>query len=230
MNTGTDITRRGYLGAAIALIAVVTLGYWSYSLYMKRELRAAVAVLLKDAGGQLSLAVNIEAGPAPADPLQVATKLDGHVAALEKTTVQFKHLDLARDRAFTDGADSYLFTAREIIARQAASHRFFLLHTESLQALRGHMRADNRTGAWVQQAVRAKERAEKDFRDYRLTAAAYDTLLGSFPATQKRIAAYVEPSVLIEEALLAKAREQALERSRRAAAEMEKARKLPASG
>ncbi len=226
MSAGTGITKRGYLGAAIALIAVVALGYWGYSSYMKRELRAAVAVLLKDAGGQLGLAINIEAGPPVMDPLQAATKLDGHVAAIDKTIMQFKRLDLAWDRAFTDGADSYLMTARDVIAKQAASHRLFLLHRESLQLLRDQMRADNRTGPWVQTALRAKALAEKDFRNYRLAAAAYGTLLGSFPALQKRISGYVEPSVLIEEGLLAKARERALEASARAAAEMEKVRQL----
>ena len=126
----------------------------------------------------------------------------------------------------SDDADSLLVSVREILRRQAAIHRFYQLHVDSLQALRDHMRADNRTGAWVQQAVRVKERVEKDFRDYRLAVATYATQLGSFPAAQKKVAARVDPAPLVDEGLIKKAREQVLENAARANAEMEKMRAL----
>ena len=226
MNSEMGITRRGFMGAAIAFVAVAGLGYWGYSAYMKRELRSAVAVLLKDASGRLREALAIETGPSPAARLQAAKMLDDFAAATDKTIGQFKRLELGRDRAFTDNADTYLVTVREIFNKQAASHRLALLHAESVQALRDHMSTDNRTGEWVQQALRAKVRAEKDFRDYRFAVATYGTLLGAFPITQIKIAPFVEPSALVEEGSLAKARERAIESSAQAAAVMEKVRQL----
>jgi hypothetical protein len=173
-------------------------------------------------------ALSIEAGPAAADLEQTARKLDEHSAAVEKLFERFKRLELERDRPFSDDADSHLVTVREIFRKQAASHRFYQLHTDSLQALRDHMRSDDHTGAWVKQAVRAKERAEKDFRDYRLAVAAYATLLGSLPISQKKIERYVEPAALMDEVTLGKARERALETAKQAAVEMEKVRQLAA--
>jgi hypothetical protein len=212
--------------AAVALVLAAGLGYWGYTAYKTRELRAGIAVLVKDAGGRLRDALGAEAGPAPANHEQLAKTLDEHAAAVEKLAERLNRLELGRDRAFSDDADSLLVTIREILRRQASIHRLYLLHTESLQTLRDHMRADNRTGAWVRQAVRTKERAEKDFRDYRLVVASYATVLGSFPVAQKRVASHVGPAPLVEEALIGKARERALETAMQAEVEMEKVRRL----
>ncbi len=219
---------RTYIIAAIALVAATALAFWGYGAYKKRELHNGVGAILKGASGQLREALALEAGPAPAERLKLAQKLDESAVATEKSIEQMKRLQVDRDLALVDNADSYLLTLREIFRKRSAANRLFVLHTESLAALRDHMRADNRTGAWVQQAVRAKERAEKDYRDYRLAVATYGTLLGTLPAVQKRIAPYVGADALVEDALLVKARERAIQTAEEAAAEMNKVRQLAA--
>jgi hypothetical protein len=218
--------RRTLVIAIVAVVLAAGLGYWGYSAYKKRELRGGIAELLKDAGGRMREALTAETGPAPASQEEFARKLDEHIAAVEKLQTRFNQLGASRDRVLADDADNLLVGLREILRRQAASHRLYQLHVDSLQALHDHMRADNRTGAWVQQAVRAKERAEKDFRDYRLAVAAFATQLGALPAAQKKVGAHVDPAPLLDEGLIRKAREQALENAARANAEMEKMRAM----
>jgi len=219
---------RTYIIAAIVFVAVAALAFWGYGAYKKRELHNGVGAILKGASGQLREALALEAGPTPAERLKLAQKLDESAVATEKSLEQMKRLQVDRDLALVDNADSYLVTLREIFRKRSAANRLYVLHTESLAALRDHMRADNRTGAWVQQAVRAKERAEKDYRDYRLAVATYGTLLGTLPAAQKRIVAYVGADALVEDALLVKARERAIQTAEEAAAEMQKVRALAA--
>lgn len=214
--------------AAAALAAVIALGYWGYGVYKKRALHNAVSAILKDAGGALRESLSLEPGPASADRLQLAKKLEEHAVAMDKSIGQLKRLPVERDFMLADDAENHLITLREIISKRASANRLYVLHSESLGALQDHMRADNRTGAWVKQAVLAKERAEKDFRDYRLAVATYGTLLGTLTSSQKRIAPYVESAALVDGELLAKARERAIETATQAAAEMEKARQLAA--
>ncbi len=125
-------------------------------------------------------------------------------------------------------ADDYLLTSREILKRLAAGQRYRVLLSEGLQARIEHMRADDHSGAWVQQAVKARERANKDHRDLALAAGALDKLLQSLPAAQKKIAPYVEPAVLIEDGAVEAARARVLEAAKLATAEIEKTRQLDA--
>lgn len=212
---------------AIALVAAAVLGYWGYGVHKKRELHGAVGAILKSASGQLREALATEA-TAPAERMKLAQQLDAFAVAMEKSAAQLKQLQIERDLALVDNADGHLVTLREIFRKRAASNRLYVLHTESLAALQEHMRTDNRTGGWVQRAVRAKERAEKDYRDYRLSVATYGTLLGSLPGSQKRIAPYVGKDALVEDALIVKARERAIETARQATEEMERVRKIAA--
>ncbi len=212
---------------AVALVAAAALGYWGYGVHKKRELHGAVGAILKGASANLREALALEA-TAPAERMKLAQQLDAFAVATEKSAGQLKRLQVERDLALVDSADGHLVTLREIFRKRAAANRLHVLHTESLAALQDHMRADNRTGGWVQQAVRAKERAERDFREYRLAVATYGTLLGTLPGSQKRIAAYVGADALVEDVLIVKARERAIETARQATEDMERARKLAA--
>ncbi len=210
----------------IAAAVAVGIGYWGYGAYKSRELRTSVATILKGAGERMRDALDVQAGQLPADRSAPAKQLDGHVAAVDQGIGKLKRLPLARDRALTDTADSYLVTVREILRTQARMYRAYQMHTESLDALRDHMRVDDRRGAWVSGAVRANQRAERDFRDYRLANGAYATLLGSFPAEQKKIESAIPREALAAPEQITRARERAIAVSDAAAAEMDKVRKL----
>jgi hypothetical protein len=155
-------------------------------------------------------------------------RLDEQTAAADRNLSALKGMDSSRQPALAEAADDYLLTGREVLKRVAGVQRYRLLLTESLQALTDHMRADDHSGAWVQQAVKARERANKDHRDLSLAADALDQLLKSLPDSQKKIAPYVEPSVLVEDAVISGARARSLEIAKQAAAEIEKTSRIEA--
>ena len=207
--------------AAAAFIVVAGIGYWGYGTHKKRELNQTAVAALADASARMREALSIEAAPI-ADRAQAAQKLEEHAAALDRHLQGLQSLDASRNRALADTADHYLFSVREILRKQADSHRHRLLLADSLQALREHMRADNHTSAWVQQAVKAKERTNKDYRGYARAAEALGQFLETFPASQVRIAPYVAASALIANELTEKARQGVLASAKQAAAEVEK--------
>jgi len=173
--------------AATAAVVVALLGYWGYGAYQTRQLRNSVGTLLKGSAEHLRAAVAAEGSSGPADRLERAKSADGYAAAADSAIVQVKRLPVQRNRALADDADGYLVTVREIFRKQAVMNRSYQLQADSLRALNEHMRVDNRTGSWVGQAVIAKDRAERDFRDYRLAATSYVMLLEGLPATEKKV-------------------------------------------
>ena len=216
--------------AVVAAVVAAGLGYWGYHTYKLGVFRSAVAGLLQAASGQMREALGAEAGPAPADRLQLAKKLDEHGAAIDALVVQLKskRMELERDTRLTDAADDYLLTCREMLRRRAASQRAYALLSDSMEALRDQVRAagTDRSANWPSETLRARARAERDFRDYRNTSAAYATLLGQFPTSQKKIAPYVDPAALIDDKLVGAARERSLATAKQLSGEMEKLRQL----
>ena len=97
------------------------------------------------------------------------------------------------------------------------------------QALRDHMRtANRRSGNWIKEAVRAKDRMEKEYFDYRISVDAFGRLLESYPATRKKLAQQVGAGLLVEEAVAANARKRVLATSKRVADDVQRARQLAA--
>jgi hypothetical protein len=216
---------RSLVLVVVAVVVAAGIGYWGYGAYKTREVRGSVATILKSAGGNIREALAMQAGPLSADRTAQVKQLDGYITSVDKNIEQFKRLPLDRDRALTDTADGYLVTVREILRIQARMYRAYQMHTESLDSLRDHMRVDDQRGAWVTGAVRAKDRAERDFRDYRLASSSYATLLGSLPTEQKKIEP-VAREALAPPDQIALARERAIALNSEAAAEMDKVRKL----
>lgn len=215
------MTANRTVAVAVATLVAVGLGYWGYGTLKKRELNQTAVAALVDASARMREALSIEAAPI-ADRARAAQKLEENAAALDQHLKGLQSLDAARNRALADAADHYLYSAREILKKQAESHRHRLLLADSLQALREHMRADNHTGAWVQQAVKAKERVNRDYRGYVRAAEALGQFLETYPASQARIAPFVGSTVLIAGELPDKARQGVLASVKQATAEVEK--------
>ncbi len=154
--------------------------------------------------------------------------LEDHAAAVEQNLAELKRLNAAREPVLAEAADDYILTSREILKRLVNVQRYRQLLAESLPALIAHMRADNRSGVWIQQAVKARERVNQDHRGLSLAAGALDTLLRSFPASQKKIAPHVAPVTLVEGSVIDAARARALEAVKQADGEIEKTRRLDA--
>ena len=210
----------------VAAVVVAGLGYWGYGAYKTRELRGAVGAVLNDAGARLREALSVEAGPPPEDRAVVVKKLESDAAAVDEAIARVKRLPGQRDRALTDDAEGYLVHVREILRRQAAMNRSYQLHVASLRALQDHMRADNRSGAWVSGAVTGKDKADRDFRDYRLASTTYVVLLEGLPAAEKKVERAIGQEARAAPEQLARARGNVLAATKAATAEMEAARRL----
>jgi hypothetical protein len=203
------------------------LGYWGISAYRKGQLHKAVTVLVKDSSERLQAALSVETGTAPEDATQTVRKLDDQAQEVDKHVIELRGISASPNRALVDAAEEYLLTVRQILRNQAASHRYRTQVSAGERALREHMRtANRRSGTWIQEALRRKERMEKDYFDYRLSVETFGRLLESYPATRKKLAQQVGASLLTDEAVATNARKRALANSRRIADDVERARQL----
>jgi hypothetical protein len=215
---------RAVAAALVAILAVSLLGYWALSAYRKSDLQKAVSALIRDSSDRMktAFAIQTETG-------QTVARLDDHAQEVDKHLIELRGLGASPNRPLVDAADEYLLTVRQILRHQAASHRYRVQMMASDKALRDHMRTSTRrTPPWIQEALRAKDRLEKDYLDYRLSVEAYTRLLESLPETSKRLAVHVGAGSLVDTAAVADARRRALEGLKRAAGEAERARQLAA--
>ena len=213
---------RTVAAALVAILAVSSLGYWALSAYQKSDLQKSVTVLVRDSSDRMKAAFAIQTETA-----QTVVRLDDHAQEVDKHLIELRGLSAAPNRPLADAADEYLLTVRQILRNHAASHRYRVQMAASDKALRDHMRTSTRrTPPWIQEALRAKDRLERDYLDYRLSVEAYDRLLESLPETGKRLAVHVGAGSLADMAGVADARRRALENLKRAAGEDERARQL----
>ena len=219
MTTGS----RNILFAAIALVVAAALGYWAYGTQKKSGVGKEAMALAQDTGRHLQEALSTDPGRPSSETVQAITE---YAAAASRNLEALKRLDAAGNQALVDALDDYLLTSREILGRQAASYRFRRQLLASTQALRDHMRADNRTGAWVAEAVQGKERMEKDYRDYASAAEALDKLLESFPATLAKLASRSKGAPLVDDKLVAEARKRSSAALKQATDEVERIRQF----
>jgi len=210
--------------ALVALLAVSALGYWAYGAYRKSDLQKAVAALVRDTSERLQAALAIETETA-----QTVGRLDDHAQEVDKHVIELRSMSASPNRPLVDAAEEYMLTARQILRNQAASHRYRVQMAASDKTLRDHMRtASRRTSSWIQEALRAKDRLERDYLDYRLSLEAFSRLLESFPEARKKLAFYLGTGPLIDAAAATDARRRALDSLKRAGSEVERARQLAA--
>src|SRR6267378_267758 len=221
-------TRTTAFGLA-ALVVASALGYWGVSAYRKGQLQKAVTALVKDSSERLQAALAVETGAVPEDTAQMVVKLDDQAQEVDKHVIELRGMSASPNRALVDAAEEYMLTVGQILRNQAGSHRYRIQVSASEKALRDHMRtANRRSGNWIKEAVRAKDRMEKEYFDYRISVDAFGRLLESYPATRKKLAQQVGAGLLVEEALAANARKRVLATSKRVADDAERARQLAA--
>jgi len=213
--------------ALAALVAVSLLGYYAYGEYGKRELRGRVAVLVSDTTLQLSDALSIGIGGALVERPDAAAKLDEQAEAVDANLKVLSRMNARPNRPLVDAAELYTLSARELLRRMASSHRSGVDLTASTKALFALTQgAARRSEAWIGETLRAKDAAERDFLNYRVAVEAAASLLAALADARAKLALEVDPKLLFDDGVRAKARDQALETLRRAAEEIDEARRL----
>ena len=211
--------------AAVALIAVLAISLWAYGTYKKREASKAALTLVADTGNRLRDAIGIQTAPPATDRTKFVKKLGEHATTGEANLQNFRRIDRV-PQPLADAADDYLVTTSELLKRVAESQRYRLLFSESSQALIDHMNRDDRSTAWIQEAVKTKERVNKDYRGYTFAVGTIDKLLSSLGASQKKIAPYADKTMLLGDDLIGQARDRGQEDLKSAAAEFEKLNRI----
>ncbi|HUL93647.1 MAG TPA: hypothetical protein VLV56_15000 [Burkholderiales bacterium] len=220
-------TRAGVFGL-VALVLVSALGYWGVSAYRKGQLQKTVSALVRDSSERMEAALALENESAPAGSSQTVAKLDDQAQEVDKHVIDLRETSAAPNRALVAAAEEYLLTVRQVLREQAASHRYRIQVTASETALREHMRtAGRRSKGWIDEAIRAKDRLEKNYFDYRVSAEALERLLASYPSVRRKMAAQLSVPLLADE-VVESARKRILAGSKRIAASVEQARQLAA--
>jgi len=214
---------------AAALVIAAALGYWGVGAYRTAELHRSVAALVEDTSHRLQAALSIEMEKAPAETPQTVSMLDEHAQEVDKHLLELRGLNAAGDRNLINAAEEYMLTARQILRNQAASHRYHIQVVSSNRALHEHMgRAKKRSASWIKEAVRAKDRLERAYFDYRLSAEAFGRLLGSYPRARNNLAQRVGAGRLLGDSFVAEVGVRVKDNSKRAADEVDRSRRLAA--
>lgn len=198
------------LRIAALLVAALVLAVGSYLAYEKYSRRNHVMTMVRDAAARVRAVVEAQ----PGTPSQV--DFEAHATALEGYAATLKRMNTASFTPLADAADDYLVTAREIGRRAVEIQKSTAALDGSYQALAAHVKGDRGAADWPAEAVRLKQAADKDLRDYRLAADAYRMLLESFPASQWKVVALVDKLPLIEDSLVKRAAAKTLDAYRAA--------------
>ena len=213
--------------ALAALVAVSLLGYYAYGEYGKRELRGRVAALVSDTTVRLSDVLSIGIGGALIERPDAAAKLDEQAEAVDANLEVLRRMNARPNRPLVDAAELYTLTARELLRRMASSHRSGVDLSASTKALFALTQgAARRSESWIGETLRAKDAAERDFLNYRVAVEAAASLLAALADARAKLAQAVDSKLLLDDGVRGKARDQALEMLRRAAKEIDEARRL----
>jgi hypothetical protein len=203
-NTGTVVA------AALALVIAGGVGYGIHKAVKKRAEERAVVSIVTETTEQLQ---HVLKTPSP----EVADRIDGNLRVARSWSNVY----------MADAAEHYLIGAREIARKRADAARHAQKFAASRAALAEHMgRAAARDSSWIRTASRLKKQMEQDHFDLESSLNTLAELLQSLPQAQKRLEPYVAASLTLDDGLRAKARQQALDEAKRAAAELQRARSL----
>ena len=187
------------------VIATIVLIVGTYLAYEKYTRRSHVVSMVEETAARLRKSLEAQ-GAAGA-----AAGADAHAAHADAQVTTLRRMNASSFRPLADAADDYLVTSREILRRNADMETLHARLTASLDALQAHIKADRGRADWTREAVRLKQGLDKDVRDYRIAVESYRSLLQTLPASQARIAQFVEAAALVDEQTIAAARKRALD-------------------
>jgi len=221
--TGTALL----LAAALAIASA--LGYWGVGAYRTSQLQRSVTALVKDTSERLRDALAVETAKAAEESPRTVSKLDEHAQEVDKHVIELRGAGTSIDRDLVNAAEEYMLTVRQILRNQAASHRYHIQVVSGDRALRDHMgNAKRRSPSWIKEALRAKDRLERAYFDYRLSVEAFGRLLASYPQARRRLAQHLAAGLLLGEDYVGDVARRVAENAKRTAVEVEKARQLAA--
>lgn len=216
------------IAAALAALVIVSiLGTFGWGQFRKASTGSEVKELAADSSKRLREALAVRTDPVLAGHPDTQAKLDAHVAAMSQHVARFESLDVSRIRLLGYAAGEFLAASHGIVRVQASAQKMHTQLNEATLVLVAHFgRVGQRRGDWIKEALRRKEQVDRTSSEYRRAIETYDTLLMNFADSQAELVRTLGPSVMIDKALIAKARTSAQDEAARAAKAVAHARDL----
>jgi hypothetical protein len=185
----------------LSLFAVVAA--WGYTtLQQERELPRDFVPLVADA----SVAVRSALASGNSTVRDVERELSAAEARVEK----LHGSDASRRGAAQHAAEGYLVAVRDLLRRQLEMTRARERLPARTEAFAAHMRARD-AGAAPDEALRLKGLVDDEFHAYRTAVEGYLSLLRTLPQTQAAIRPYVPSHVLVDDGVIERAKNRALD-------------------
>ena len=198
------------LAAVVAASIAAAAGAWVYQGYRKQQQERAIAEAVGEATAKLRAVL-------AAPSREAAASVDARLGDIKQ----------AGYSPLADAAEHYILGAREIARSRVEGVRLSQTAAAGRQALSAHMRSGGRRGdGWFRHAMDLKKQVERDHRDLERTLKLLEDSLTSLPDSAKRLEPHLGAHALLEDSLRQRARAQAQDDARRAAAELQKVRNL----
>jgi hypothetical protein len=206
----------GYSLLAAALIALLAgIAYRVYAAYEARSQQREIAQRVGETTAQLRQGLT-------ASPSADAVK------GIEATLAGLRAARLSRQRALADAADDYASGARAILLRRVDVARASRQAAASREAVIAHLGTRRgRDDGWIRQAALVKKRADDAQFELNVASDTLIELLSKLPDSEQKLAAQLGSELLLEEGVRRAALNRAQDEASRAAAELEKLRRLP---
>jgi hypothetical protein len=173
--------------AVLVVVALAILGYWAFANLQKRSQHKAIADTVAEGTAQLQAAL---AAPPSAQ----------NIAGIEAAIERLQAMRVSRQIAFAGAADTYLAAARTIMLRRADAERIAPNAAASRQALAAHMGTPRgRNDDWIRRAAELKKKMDADQADLDRVLKTLAELIAGLPESEKPLAAFVDPSYLLDE-------------------------------
>jgi hypothetical protein len=201
-----------YVAGVVALFVAGIVAFMLWSVQQKREEHRAISALVSEASAGLTQTLK---QPSP----EIAAKLEAAGKALEA-------LNVKRQKPYAEAADVYFVSARTLAQRQADVARLTRAADQSRAALAAHMRTPRGRGdAWIRTATELSRRMDTAHQDLLRMQEALIDLLRTLPDAEKPLAPFAGNAVLSDPALQDAALKRAQDDLKRAARELEVARR-----
>jgi hypothetical protein len=172
----------------LVVVAVAILGYWGVASWQKRSQHKAIADAVAEGTAQLRAAL-------------VAPPSAQNIAGIESAIERLQATRVSRQIAFAGAADAYLAAARNIWLRPADLPPRAPHAAASRQALAEHMNTPRgRNDDWIRRAAELKKKMDADQADLERVLKTLAELIADFSETEKPLAAFIDPSYILDEA------------------------------
>lgn len=210
--------------AAIALLAVFA--YAGFGVVKKRQFQVQVAQQVSEAAARLEPSLGLDINTPSMAELE---KLDASIATVDASLQSLRSASARWNPALAEAADDYIAASLNVMRRQAGSLRGRQRFAESHKLLTAHLaQAGERSGQWVNDAVRLRQELDHAWFDYSTAATSLGNMLAGYPESRQKIAAMLPSASFPADGLAKDARQRAMTAVEATRGEHEQAKRLVA--